>query len=169
MPCRAAATMAYDLRLLVERVEASLCAAPRKPLCDMARELGIDRHTLERAVRNRTGTTFRHLQQEAVLVRALKLLNSEPPRSVKEVCFLLGYRSPSAFSRALRRACGQPPTRIRNASVLLPQMSADGNLLAPVGNPRVPFAPLASKTCQKCQKMLQSAHSLSLTRNAGPM
>ena len=95
-----AVVMAYDLRLLAERVEAYLSASPRKLLRDVAAELGVDRHTVERAVRDRTGKTFRQLQREALAAEALKLLTSEPPRSVKEVCFLLGYRSSSGFSRA---------------------------------------------------------------------
>ena len=127
--------MAYDLRLLVERVEACLSAAPRKPLCGVARELGVDRHTVERAVKQSKGKTFRQLQLELLVANALKLLTSEPPRSVKEVSFLLGYRSPSDFSRALRHGCGYSPTEIRKGSGQRREIGAGGNLPGFVGSP----------------------------------
>lgn len=151
-----AVVMAYDLRLLAERVEAYLSASPRKLLRDVAAELGVDRHTVERAVRDRTGKTFRQLQREALAAEALKLLTSEPPRSVKEVCFLLGYRSSSGFSTS--PAClREPPTGIRKAGAQLPGMSAGGNLLGlvrqatPSGASPPPRKP--ARNAKKCSNL----------------
>jgi len=127
-----------------------LSTLPRKPLGDVARELGVDRHTVERAVISRTGKTFRQLQHEAVVARAVRLLNCEPARSVKEVALLLGYTSASAFSRALRRDCGESPTEIRTARVRCSDMWAGENLPRLVNPPVQMLPPPRCETCQKC-------------------
>jgi len=108
--------MAYDRRLLFKRVEESLSSRPRTSISEIARQVKVDRHTIERAVRQVTGGSFRQLQQQALLGAALRLLAAEPGRSVKEISFLLGYGSPRAFSRFMRHTCGSPPTPIRLAN-----------------------------------------------------
>jgi AraC-like DNA-binding protein len=105
--------MAYDVRLLLQRIEENLATRPRMSLSEIARQLSVERHTIERSVRNRTGKTFRELQDEKLLAQALRLLNTEPTRSVKEISFQLGYRSPRAFCRFMRRAHGTSPTEAR--------------------------------------------------------
>ncbi len=105
--------MAYDPRLLLEEVEDALSSCPRIPISDIARQLKVERHTIERAVRKGTGRTFRQLQLEMLLAEAFRLLAAEPLRSVKEVSFLLGYGSPRAFSRFMKHHCGRSPTEAR--------------------------------------------------------
>jgi AraC-like DNA-binding protein len=117
--------LAYDLRLLVQRVEDNLATRPRMPISDMARQLKVERHTIERAVRKGTGRTFRALRAERLLTEALVLLAAEPTRSIKEASFLLGYSSPRAFRRFLKQTCGRSP---KEARVTIPVAPRDRHL-----------------------------------------
>ena len=105
--------MGYDSRLVFARVTASLQAAPRIRLSELARQLKIERHTIERAVLRESGRRFRELQGEVTCSTALELLAADFPRSVKEISFALGYASPAAMSRFVKRACGKSPTELR--------------------------------------------------------
>ena len=105
--------MAYDVHSLLQRVEESLATCPRISISELARQLEVERHTIERTVRKGTGRTFRELQAERLLAEALRLLKAEPSRSIKEVSFLLGYGSPRAFRRFMKRTHGKPPTEAR--------------------------------------------------------
>jgi AraC-like DNA-binding protein len=105
--------MAYDASLLLQRIEESLTTRPRMSLFDMARQLNVERHTIERSVRSGTGRTFRELQNEKLLAQAFRLLTEEPARSLKEVSFKLGYSSPRAFRRFIKEVWGASPKDAR--------------------------------------------------------
>jgi predicted transcriptional regulator len=51
--------MAYDLNKLIVTIESMVVANVGKSLAEIADELAIDRHTIERAIRHLRGTTFR--------------------------------------------------------------------------------------------------------------
>jgi AraC-like DNA-binding protein len=107
------AAMAYNQGLLLQRIQENLATFPRISLSEMARQLKVERHTIERVVRKETGRSFRELQAERLLTKALGLLAAEPWLAVKEVSFLLGYSSPRAFRRFMRRTHGSSPTEAR--------------------------------------------------------
>ncbi len=103
--------MAYDRFALFDRVREALASAPHTSLSTMAQRLRVERHTIERTVQSLARKTFREFRAEALAAKALKLLTSG--RSIKEVAFLVGYRSPRGFSRFIRRAFGAAPTDVR--------------------------------------------------------
>lgn len=106
--------MAYHYIALLEQAKTILFLQPRASLMLVSAELGVDRHTLERAVRTLTGRTFAQLQRELLRDRAQLLLTESPALSVKEIAFQLGYGSPRAFSRFIRVALGFSPSELRN-------------------------------------------------------
>ncbi len=105
--------MAYDFGGLFGQIEACLLARPRIALATLAKQVGVERHTVEWAVREATGNSFRQVQAEIISKRAVELLRLEPSRSIKEIAFLLGYKSRRAFSRFFKQAYGSPPTEVR--------------------------------------------------------
>ena len=117
------AAMAYNPRLLLEEVQDALSSRQRIPISEIARQLKVERHTIERAVRKGTGRTFRQLQLEMLLAEAFRLLAAEPARSVKEVSVLLGCGSPRAFSRFMKHNCGRSPTEARSQPKLTTSVS----------------------------------------------
>jgi AraC-like DNA-binding protein len=105
--------MGYDLPRVFTEVDRRLSVMPRLRLARLATDLGLERHTIERAVRKLLGTCFRDYQQGKVLAHALVLLRERPTASVKQIALELGYTSPDAFSRFLKKMTGKTPTEVR--------------------------------------------------------
>ena len=110
------AVMAYDRHQIFERVDTLLSRTPRLSLSKISHELNVERHTVEKLVRMETGKSFRQFRQEKLFAAASNLLDSEPAKSIKEISFLLGYASPSAFARFVRAFCGRSPMQVRRES-----------------------------------------------------
>lgn len=102
--------MSYDLAGLFERICTALSACPRAPLAALAEELRVERHTLERAVREVTGASLRALRAKTLVKVSGDLLRSQPQLSVKEVAARAGYPSARTFARAFKRASGVSPS-----------------------------------------------------------
>lgn len=105
--------MAYDSRRLSRQVETCLLTRPRITLAALAQQLRVERHTVEWAVREATGNSFRRLQAKTISRRAVELMHLVPSLSIKEIAFLLGYKSRRAFSRFFKKAYGSTPTAVR--------------------------------------------------------
>jgi len=105
--------MAYHLVQLAGLVRKHLDAEPRLTLAELSRRLGVCRQTLEKAVRAATGKSFRQCRAESLAVKARGLLAADGAHSIKEVSYTLGYRSPQAFARFVKIACGCSPSQLR--------------------------------------------------------
>lgn len=81
---------------------------------DVAAGIGVERHTLERIVRSMSGQSFRQLHHGLLLDRAHQLLKQGMP--IKEIAFEMGFGSPQAFHRFVRRECGKTPTLLRGSA-----------------------------------------------------
>jgi AraC-like DNA-binding protein len=86
-------------------------AERRVTLSEVARKVGVERHTLEKVVRSTTGQSFRQLQRTLLLERAKVLLAQE--KSIKEVAFELGFGHPQSFHRFVRKSSGGTPSSLR--------------------------------------------------------
>ncbi len=93
------------LRALCE----ALLADPAAPgsLDYWAAQVGASTRTIARLFRQELGVSFSQWRQQAVLARAIPLLNQGRPMAV--VAQELGYQSQSAFSAMFRRAFGESP------------------------------------------------------------
>ena len=116
--------MAYDLEGVFIRVKNALIEAPRTSLCEVSYRLGVERHTIEKAVRAHTGRAFRNLRNDIALDAAVAQLCSQPNRSIKEISYDCGYESPRAFSRFIRSSCGFAPNELRKRAHARPGMAA---------------------------------------------
>lgn len=72
-----------------------------------AAHVGASTRTIARLFRQELGVSFSQWRQQAILARAIPLLNQGRPMAV--VARELGYQSQSAFSAMFRRAFGQSP------------------------------------------------------------
>ncbi|GAB6849505.1 AraC family transcriptional regulator [Paraburkholderia kururiensis] len=72
-----------------------------------AASIGASTRTIARLFRQELGMSFSQWRQQAILARAIPLLNQGRPMSL--VAEELGYQSQSAFSAMFRRAFGQSP------------------------------------------------------------
>jgi two-component system, response regulator YesN len=108
--------MAYNLPGLFSQILPYLRSRPYGTLDEIAAHIHVERHTIEKAVKQATGKTFRELRTELLLLHATGMLNAESNQSIKEIAFKLGYQSQRSFSRFIRTAAGCSPKEIRNRS-----------------------------------------------------
>ena len=104
--------MAYNRQKLLEELDDLITDNPRMRLSEIARTLGVDRHTIENAMRSRRSMTFREYRQSKLLQLARKMLD-QPRMSVKEVGLKLGYPSAASFSRSV----GERSSFVRSGKV----------------------------------------------------
>jgi methylphosphotriester-DNA--protein-cysteine methyltransferase len=102
--------MTYDAPSLADLVRRCLEAAPLTPLSAISQASRIDRHTLTRALREVHGLTFREMRADILRRRVASVKTADPPRSVKEIAFELGYRAANSLSRQRRGVNGRRPT-----------------------------------------------------------
>lgn len=107
--------MSYDHGLLHLRVFLSLQRKPNSSLKELSRELQVSRRTIQNAVNAVAGKKFADVRDEVLLARVESLLASAPSILIKEIASKVGYRSPRAFARAIRRACGASPEQLRTS------------------------------------------------------
>lgn len=88
---------------LIATLGAMLRTAPGLSLDQAAARLGVHRRTVRRALGGQ-GLSFRGMHDTARAEAARAALAGWPPAPKKSLAFDLGFRSPSAFSRFLRRA-----------------------------------------------------------------
>jgi AraC-like DNA-binding protein len=105
--------MVYDLHRIFVQVARRLEMAPSISLRQVSESLGVERHTVEKAVKSATGVTFREFRRSILLKHAEGLLRDQPTRSIKEVAFVLGYRSQGSLSRFVRMATGSSAKELK--------------------------------------------------------
>lgn len=107
------APLPLSVPMPVEKRLRSLCEAlladPAGPgsLEYWAAHVGASTRTIARLFRQELGVSFSQWRQQAILARAIPLLNQGKPMAV--VAQELGYQSQSAFSAMFRRAFGESP------------------------------------------------------------
>jgi AraC-like DNA-binding protein len=105
--------MAYDLGALFTRINHQLHSVPCPSLEELSDRLQVERHTIEKAVREATGRTFRDVRSRILLEHAKTLLGGRPNQTIKEVAFQLGYQSPRSFCRFVKATSGCSPKEFR--------------------------------------------------------
>lgn len=108
--------MSYNLQLLFANLDAQFSQNPGMTLHALAHTLGVDRHTIERATRQCSQTSFREYRQYKLLSFALALLSQSPTLTLKELAAKLGYQSSEALSRFLRLSSGKTFVQMRQAA-----------------------------------------------------
>lgn len=101
--------MAYRLDGISGTVVGALRKNPRLTMADIASELGIHRHTLQRAM-GMEGLSLAALRKTLVIERLIRHCECGPPESLKEVWVEMGFASASSFARYIRRVTGFSPS-----------------------------------------------------------
>ena len=105
--------MSYDTPAFASLVVKRLAEFPHITLVVLSLELQIDRHTLNRALVESTGLTFRQLKnlKHSEVIQALFCHAS--PGSIKQAAVEAGYGSGASLARRTRRTMGMTPSEIR--------------------------------------------------------
>lgn len=114
---------AWQLRLIRERVEASI--GPSPGIVELAAACRFSARHLARTFKNSTGITLGAFVADA-RIRQAKALLTQRDVMVKAVAYECGFQSPAAFASAFRKITGRTPREYRrDAHGLLP--AADGD------------------------------------------
>jgi AraC-like DNA-binding protein len=105
--------MPHDMPSLFTSIAAQVSADSGMKLHNLARILGVDRHTIETAVRQVLGIRFCDFKKTKRVTRAVRLLRRrQQPLYVREIAYVLGL-SPNALSRLIKSVTGESPRQIR--------------------------------------------------------
>lgn len=78
-----------------------------------AREAGLSQHYFSKMFKQETGATFIDYVTKIRIEKAKQLIKN-PKRSLKEVCFEVGYHDPAYFSRVFKKLVGCTPREYRD-------------------------------------------------------
>ena len=81
--------MTYNRRQLLKELDVLVSKTPRIRLSEIAHTLGVDRHTIENAMRSTRSISFREYKRNELLQMARTMLD-QPNVSVKEVGITAG-------------------------------------------------------------------------------
>jgi AraC-like DNA-binding protein len=124
MPCIRRIKVAYDLHGLFCCINAQLRSTPNLQLQQLSHRLGVERHTVEKAIKIFSGKTFRDFRTDLLLAKATRLLEENPAQSIKEIAYTLGYNSQRSFCRFVKTTAGCSPTELRNGKKLFTHVAA---------------------------------------------
>jgi AraC-like DNA-binding protein len=161
--------MAYDRAGVFTQAVAALHSNPSWGLKALSVALGVERHTVERAFRSNAAKSFRAFKRECLLRRSMELLASKPTASLKEIAFLLGYKSQRAFARSIKGAFGCCPCELRRR---LTDTAAPSDHMAALDQPPWRAGPSCRASCPlgKLDSVLDSKtfHSCPILRQVAP-
>ncbi len=109
--------MTYNLRQMFVELDLALSQNPNLRLEEFAQHLHVDRHTVDKSVREAVGVCFRQYKMQKLLREAHHLLKKEFNLTEKEIAYKLGYRSPDAFCRFIKINTGRSPGDVRRAKM----------------------------------------------------
>lgn len=99
--------------LLCDRVNSFISANPSLMLKEVVHCLAVDRHTIERVLREHYAMTFRELKIKRKVEIAIVMLKQEIPRLyLKEIAADLAM-TPNALSRTIKKVTGHSATKVR--------------------------------------------------------
>ena len=105
--------MSYDHHAIAVRVEALLHTNPRLTLPKLSRELQIDRHTIERAMKTHFHQKFGEVKAAILDAAIAAALASNELTSIKQTAAKAGFGSASSLAKRTRRTLGLTPGKVR--------------------------------------------------------
>jgi AraC-like DNA-binding protein len=94
-------------------ISSLLTSNPHLTLKQIACLAGVDRHKIQREIRERHGCSFRALKNDIRLARACALLTEQHPKyCIKEIAAEIGI-TPNALSRLIKSMTGYCATELR--------------------------------------------------------
>jgi methylphosphotriester-DNA--protein-cysteine methyltransferase len=108
--------MSYDPKLLFEQISVCLHENPRRTLEELAHSLHVSKRIIKKTVRSLTAGNFRHYREEVLMERVKGFFAMQPGAAIKVLSIDLGFKSPSSFARAVRRALGACPGELRTVA-----------------------------------------------------
>jgi AraC-like DNA-binding protein len=106
--------MAYNRTLLMREIDSRLESNPNISLHLLTDDLGVNRHIIERTVRDLKKVSFRQYRADKIVQKACSLFTCMGSLSIKQIAGRLNFSSPEAFARFIKNATGLTPSQLRN-------------------------------------------------------
>lgn len=83
-------------------------------LDDVAKEINMSYHYFSKFFKESTGKKFSDFITDIRMDEAKRLL-ADPDKSIKDICYAIGYNDPNYFSKIFRKVIGKAPTEFRQS------------------------------------------------------
>lgn len=94
----------------LEAVVLNRLSDPGLRISIIARELNVSERSLREKIKSRTGLKPSEYVLKIRLAKALELLQTKKLKTVAEVCYEIGMKSPSSFTKAFKKEFGRTPS-----------------------------------------------------------
>lgn len=85
---------------------------------DVARHVGVSPQHFSKVFKNQTGTNYVDWITHLRIEKAMQYINVGD-RTIKEICFLVGYKDPNYFSRIFKKMVGMTPSEYASGNKIL--------------------------------------------------
>jgi AraC-like DNA-binding protein len=105
--------MAYDTKTLLAEIDSILQSKPHVSLVALTKRLTVERHTIEKAIRDQRKVSFRQYRTEKMLEKTFRIMSERRGSSIKQIAVALDFTTAATFTRFVKRASGMTPTDLR--------------------------------------------------------
>ena len=109
--------MSHSLEEIFIKLDALLSENPNARLVEFSQSLNIKQHTVQKAVREATGVSFREYQKQRILMDAVRLLAEKSELSEGDIALRIGYRSADSLFDFVKLETGTNPNDFRGLGV----------------------------------------------------
>jgi methylphosphotriester-DNA--protein-cysteine methyltransferase len=105
--------MSYSLEEIFIKLDTLLSENPNARLVEFSQSLNIKQHTVQKAVREATGVSFREYQKQRILMEAVRLLAEKGELSEGDIALRVGYKSADSLFNFVKLETGTNPNDFR--------------------------------------------------------
>lgn len=109
--------MSYSLEEIFIKLDTLLSEDPNARLVEFSQSLNIKQHTVQKAVREATGVSFREYQKQRILMETVCLLAERSELSEGDIALRVGYKSADSLFNLVEVETGTNPNEFRGLGV----------------------------------------------------
>ena len=109
--------MSYSLEAIFVKLDTRLSEDPNARLSEFSQSLNIKQHTVQKAVREATGVSFREYQKQRILMETVRLLAEKGELSEGDIARRVGYKSADSLFNFVKLETGTNPNDFRGLGV----------------------------------------------------
>jgi methylphosphotriester-DNA--protein-cysteine methyltransferase len=109
--------MSYSLEEIFVKLDSLLSENPNARLVEFSQSLNVTQDTVQAAVRDATGVSFREYQKQRILMETVRLLAEKGELSEGDIALRVGHKSPDSLFNMVELETGTNPDAFRGLGV----------------------------------------------------
>jgi methylphosphotriester-DNA--protein-cysteine methyltransferase len=105
--------MSYSLEEIFIKLDTLLSKDPNARLVEFSQSINIKQHTVQKAVREATGVSFREYQKQRILMETVCLLAEKGELSEGDIALRVGFKSGESLFNFVKLETGTNPNDFR--------------------------------------------------------